>query len=363
MITVTVLAILPFIRHLQGTLGEYHPLRLALPSLSLFNFSVFSKMTFGALCGLEYAAIFSGESRNPSRHFPRAILIAVPIVAFLYIFGTSAILAFVSPDSVDLIGPIPQALQIGFAGLAAAKIIVPIAILLLLTNYRASFSLNFAANTRLPMVAGWDHLLPTWFTRLHPKFRTPVNSIAFLALITLFASLAVLIGVHEQEAFEMLQIWGFTFYGLAYLALFAIPFLARKNSLLRGTASLKIAGISGFALTLLFVVLSIFPIIDVSNRLAYSLKTFSVILGANILALVLFFCSTPSPPSYFVVTIRAVVIELWPNSGRLVPGKTMPSPAREAPHVAFAVLLGPGISQIHRPGRESPRSVWGGLCQ
>jgi amino acid transporter len=288
-ITVTVLAILPFIRHLQGTLGEYHPLRLAVPSLSLFNFSVFSKMTFGALCGLEYAAIFSGESRNPSRHFPRAILIAVPIVAFLYIFGTSAILAFVSPDSVDLIGPIPQALQRGFAGLAAAKIIVPIAILLLLTNYLASFSLNFAANTRLPMVAGWDHLLPTWFTRLHPKFRTPVNSITFLALITLFASLAVLIGVHEQEAFEMLQIWGFTFYGLAYLALFAIPFLAKKNSLLRGTAALKIAGISGFALTLLFVVLSIFPIIDVSNRLAYSLKTFSVILGANILALVLFF--------------------------------------------------------------------------
>jgi len=104
----------------------------------------------------------------------------------------------------------------------------------------------------------------------------------------------------------MLQIWGFTLYGLAYLALFAIPFLAKKDSLLRGTAALKIAGISGFALTLLFVVLSIFPIIDVSNRLSYSLKTFSVILGTNILALVLFFVQrrrsqaislSPSAPS------------------------------------------------------------------
>jgi amino acid transporter len=288
-VTITVLAVLPFVRHAQGTLARYHPLHLEMPSLTLFNFSVFSKMTFGALCGLEYAAIFSGESRNPSRHFPRAILIAVPIVAFLYVFGTSAILAFVSPAAVDLIGPIPQALELGFAGVAAARIIVPIAILLLLTNYLASFSLNFAANTRLPMVAGWDHLLPEWFTRLHPKFRTPVNSIAFLAVITLFASLAALIGVHEQEAFAMLQIWGFTFYGLAYLALFAIPILAKKESRLRSGVALRIAAVAGFAPTLLFVALSIFPIIDVSDRKMYSLKTLAVILGANGFALFLFY--------------------------------------------------------------------------
>ena len=27
------------------------------------------------------------------------------------------------------------------------------------------------------MVAGWDHMLPAWFSRLHAKYRTPVNSI------------------------------------------------------------------------------------------------------------------------------------------------------------------------------------------
>ena len=63
-LTVAVLALLPFVRHSKGTLAEYHPLKLALPPLTLFSFSVFSKMTFGALCGLEYAAIFSGEARN-----------------------------------------------------------------------------------------------------------------------------------------------------------------------------------------------------------------------------------------------------------------------------------------------------------
>jgi amino acid transporter len=294
-LTVGILAALPFYRHAQGTLAEYHPLEIALPPFTLFTFSVFSKMTFGALCGLEYAAIFSGESRNPTRHFPRAILWSVPIVAILYIFGTSAILAFISPDAVDLIGPIPQALQIGFAGMAAARIIVPVAILLLLTNYLASFSLNFTGNTRLPMVAGWDHLLPAWFTRLHPRYRTPVNSILFLGLITLFVGLATLIGVRELEAFSMLQIWGFTCYGLAYLAMFAIPIFAKQDSQLRSGVLLKVAAASGLILTLLFVLLSIFPIIDVASPLRYAAKTIALLLGANGIALLLFYSRRHRP--------------------------------------------------------------------
>ena len=287
-VAIAVLAALPFVRHARGSLAEFHPFALVVPPLNLFSVSVFSKMTFGALVGLEYASIFSGESRNPLRDFPRAILVAVPIVILLYVLGTSAILAFVPPESVDLIGPIPQALQLGFAGMASARVIVPLAILLLLTNYLATFALNFAANTRLPMVAGWDHLLPTWFTRLHPKFRTPVNSILFLGAITLVTGVAALVGVRELEAFSMLQIWSFTFYGLAYLALFAIPIFAKRESQLRSALPLKVAAASGLALTLLFVVLSIFPIVDVADPRKYAVKTVAVLFGANCLALLLF---------------------------------------------------------------------------
>ena len=156
-------------------------------------------MTFGALCGFEYAAIFAGESRNPARHLKRAILITAPLIALLYIFGTSAILAYVSPDSVDVIGPIPQALRRAFSGLGFARVIVPAAVLLLFTNYLSTFCLNFTANSRLPMVAGWDHLLPEWFTRLHAKYKTPVNSIFFLSGITVATSIVVLAGVSRLE--------------------------------------------------------------------------------------------------------------------------------------------------------------------
>jgi amino acid transporter len=287
-LTITLLALLPFLHVWRGTLPAYHPLRLAAPPLTLFSLSVFSKMTFGALCGFEYAAIFAGEARNPVRHLTRAIFLTAPLIALLYIFGTSAILAFVSPDAIDVIGPIPQALSRAFQGLGFARIIVPVAILLLLTNYLSSFSLNFAANARLPMVAGWDHLLPQWFTRLHARHRTPVNCILLLGAVTLAASIAVLTGVGEQEAFELLQIWGFAFYGIAYLALFAIPLFAPKSKAIRPALWLRIASASGLLLTLLFVLLSAFPIIPVANQSAYTTKTVAVLLGANFLGLLLY---------------------------------------------------------------------------
>jgi amino acid transporter len=293
-LVIALLALMPFLQNARGSLHGYHPLRLVAPPLTLFSLSVFSKMTFGALCGFEYAAIFAGESRNPARDLKRAILITAPLIALLYIFGTSAILAYVSPDSVDVIGPIPQALSAGFAGFGFARIIVPLAILLLFTNYLSTFGLNFTANTRLPMVAGWDHLLPEWFTRLHAKYKTPVNSILFLGGITMAIGVIVLLGVGDQEAFVLLQTWGFTFYGLAYLALFAIPLFARKELGFHPALWLRVAAASGFIVTLLFVLFSVLPIISVKSAPAYAIKTAAVLLGANALGLLLYRLGTRS---------------------------------------------------------------------
>jgi amino acid transporter len=247
----------------------------------VFTLSVFSKMTFGALSGFEYVAIFAGESRNPVRNIGRSIVITAPVIVLIYILATSAILAYVSPDNVDVIGPIPQALRLGFGNFGA--VIVPVAIFLLLSNYLSTFSLYFSGSARLPMAAGWDHLLPAWFSRLHARYKTPVNSILFLGGATLAASFAALIGVGEQEAYELLLTWGFTFYGIAYLALFAIPVFAPKASGIRPGIALRIASASGLLVTLLFVILSIFPIIRVESESEYSWKIAAIVLGANFL--------------------------------------------------------------------------------
>jgi ABC-type transport system involved in cytochrome c biogenesis permease subunit len=75
----------------------------------------------------------------------------------------------------------------------------------------------------------------------------------------------------------------FTFYAVAYLALFAIPFLSRKDRRLRPRFWLRLTAVSGFLMTLLYVVLSISPIVDVESSWGYSLKICTVVLGANFL--------------------------------------------------------------------------------
>jgi amino acid transporter len=287
-IALGVLVLLPIFHPLRGTELSYHPLPLARPALSLFSLSVFSKMTFGALCGFEFVAIFAGECRNPGRTLARSVLLAAPLIALLYIFGTSAILAYVPSNQVNLIGPVPQALSAGLRSVGLVYILAPVTILLLLGNVLSTANLTFSASSRLPMVAGWDDLLPKWFTRLHPKYRTPTNSILFIASVTLAASVVVLIGVDEEEAFSLVQIWAFTLYGLAYLVMFAIPLVGNRKRGIQPPIWLQLAACSGFTVTLLFVVLSVFPVIDVPNPASYAWKTVAVVLGVNILGAVLY---------------------------------------------------------------------------
>ena len=285
-VTLLALIVMPQIHVWRGTLASYHPLTFAVPPATLFSLSVFSKMTFGALCGFEYVAIFAGECRNPERNLARSIVLSAPIIALLYILGTSAILAFVSADQVDVVAAIPQALLRAFEYFPVFRLVLPLSIAALLTNYISTFNLNFSGAARLPMVAGWDHLLPAWFTRLHPKYQTPVNSIFFAGTVALAASMAVLVGAKQQEAFELLLIWAFTFYATAYLALFAIPLLNRAG-LQFGWGS-RIAAVSGFLVTLLYIALSVFPIIDVPSPAQYALKTGAVIVIANVCGVLLY---------------------------------------------------------------------------
>ncbi|MBO0726994.1 MAG: APC family permease, partial [Blastocatellia bacterium] len=175
----TALLALPILNWSRGSIAEYRPLAMAAPALSLFSLNIFGKLGFGALGGFEYVGILAGECRDPVRTINRSVIIAAPIIAVMFILGTSSVLAFVRPDKLDLIGPIPQVLSVGSRPFGLATSILPVAILMLMCMRLAQASVNFTANTRLPMVAGWDHLLPAWFTKLHAKRRTPINSIIF----------------------------------------------------------------------------------------------------------------------------------------------------------------------------------------
>jgi amino acid transporter len=288
MATFLTLVLLPFFSLARGDLHEYHPLSVALPALSLFNLNIFSKLALGALTGFEYVAIVAGECRAPARNIARSVIIAAPIIALMFILGTSAVLAYVRPDNVDLIGPIPQVLSLGFNSFGWVSRIISVAILGVVMRQIALMSIYFTGNTRLPMVAGWDSLLPAWFSRLHKRHHTPVNSILFLGAITLAFGLVSLIGVGHQEAFQLLDNAASVFYASTYMVLFAIPLIGMKSFGMRAPLWLKIACASGFLVSLVSICLTIVPIISVESRLLFAAKIIAVVVISNGIGIVVF---------------------------------------------------------------------------
>ncbi|HVD60743.1 MAG TPA: APC family permease [Gemmatimonadaceae bacterium] len=277
------LLILPWLSLATGHLREYHPLRTNIPALSLYNMNILGKLGFGALGGFEYMAILAGETRSPARSIGRSVFIAAPIIAVMFVMGTSTVVAFVPNEDIDLIAPVAQILRVGFAPFGIAAQLVTIAILMTLTMRIAQTSVNFTGVTRLPMVAGWDRLLPAWFTRLHPRYRTPVNSILLVGATSLAIGLLSLIGVGQAEAFQLLFNAGGTFYALTYVVMFAIPLFGLRAVSPRPPAWLRVVSLSGLLMTLLYVCLSIFPIIKVESVMSFALKISLLILGANVL--------------------------------------------------------------------------------
>jgi amino acid transporter len=284
--TFAMLVALPWLNVAHGTIPAFHPLATAMPAMSIMSLNLFGKMGFGALGGFEYVAIHAGECRNPTRAIARSVMFAAPVIALMFILGTSSVLALVPFDQIDLIAPIPQVLSAGFAALGPISGIATATILVMLAIRVAQASVLFAGNTRLPMVAGWDGLLPAWFTRLHPRYQTPVNSIVFVGIVTLAFALIGSIGVGKQEAFQLLWNASGIFYALTYLVMFAIPLVGRPA--VRGSARLRVLALSGFLMTLLFVVLAVMPIVDVVSQLQFALKISSVIVLTNIAGWALF---------------------------------------------------------------------------
>src|SRR6185503_2516086 len=164
----------------------------------------------------------------------------------------------------------------------AVATVAPLTLSAMLVIRFAQASVNFAGSTRLPMVAGWDNLLPAWFTRLSERYRTPVNSILFVGAATFLLSILGLVGVGRQEAFQLLWNSAGIFYALTYLAMFAVPLFGLRHAQVRPPSPVRVCAVSGFLMTALYVGLSVLPIIPVGSRTFFALKIAGLIVVTNL---------------------------------------------------------------------------------
>jgi amino acid transporter len=293
MLGFALLVVLPVVNVARGTLAEYHPLAITAPAWTVLTFNTFGKLGVGALSGFEYVAVLAGETRNAGRNIGRSVMIAAPIIALMFIFGTSSVLALTPADQIDLTGPIPQAFRNGLGGPGALAVLIPFAVFAVAARGIGNSSLLFSATSRMPMVAGWDRLIPAWFMRLHARFRTPVNSVLFIGGGALVFMLLGMLGVSEGEAFQLLDNAAGILYGLTYLVLFAVPLVGLARTGRRAPLWIRIAAAVGFATTVLYVVLSVLPIIDVASPLAFAAKVGGTVVLVNAIGVAMYLARRP----------------------------------------------------------------------
>jgi amino acid transporter len=224
----------------------------------------------------------------------RSAWIAAPGIALMYIVMTGAMLIYTPAKKIDLTAPVPQALASAFAGsqmladsIDWGQLLGRAAILAVAVATIAQYAVIVAETSRLPMVAAWDHLIPNWFTRLHPRFRTPTRSLTVIGLLAVSCSCLASAGTGAQEAFQLIVTSGNICYGVNYLLMFAVPLVAgTRFSLrpdLRPGAVLRLACLCGIAVALLAILFNLVPIVNVANPWHFALKVALAALAVNVI--------------------------------------------------------------------------------
>jgi glutamate:GABA antiporter len=271
-------------RWVSGVAPAYPPFSLAMPALSILTLNVFTKMSIGALSGFDNAGVFAGECRVPGRDLPRSVLFSAPLIAVMYILGTGALLAYVSPDKADLAAPLQQLIQAGFGNSGLGGILTTTAICATTLTWLAQVVALMAMASRFPMVIGWDGLLPPWWSDLHSRFGTPVKALAVVTaaclLITLMSSWG---GAGGQEIFQIGSGAGTSCLCIMYALLFSAALIGKPSAGLRPGTAIRLAALSGFVVSVVSLPFQVVPLAGVPNPAVFGLKVGGLVCAINAL--------------------------------------------------------------------------------
>ena len=239
-----------------------------------------------AFAGLELCAVLGDEVRDPKRTLPRSILIAAPLIAFLYIAGTVSVLWLVPTGEVNIVSGFLQAIAVGAsdAGVTMAWLAPAAAGMYVIGNI-GSVGAWLTGPARVAFVIGLDRYFPPAFGRIHPRWKTPYVAIltqAILASVFLLVSV-VGHGTTVEKAYLIILDTMLLVYFIPYIYLFLCYLndrLRHADGAVGGVQRAKSAliGLAGLSLALLAMIIATVPPGGTSDPWLFRLK---VIGGAG----------------------------------------------------------------------------------
>ncbi|MEU6095791.1 amino acid permease [Streptomyces sp. NPDC047079] len=167
-----------------------------------------ASVVFFAFIGFDIVATTAEETRNPQRDMPRGILGSLLICTALYVAVSIVVTGMQHYSDLSVDAPLADAFKAighpGYAGVisfGAAIGLTTVCLILLLGQTRVFFAMSR------------DGLLPRFFSRVHPRFKTPHRPtvllgvvIAVVAGFTSLSELAELVNIGTLFAFIVVAI-------------------------------------------------------------------------------------------------------------------------------------------------------------
>ncbi|OXS34851.1 amino acid permease [Streptomyces sp. XY006] len=167
-----------------------------------------ASVVFFAFIGFDVVATAAEETRNPQRDMPRGILGSLLICTTLYVLVSIVVTGMQHYSRLSVDAPLADAFKAtghpwyaGFISFGAAVGLTTVCMILLLGQTRVFFAMSR------------DGLLPRFFSRVHPRFKTPHRPtillgviIAILAGFTPLTELAALVNIGTLFAFVVVAI-------------------------------------------------------------------------------------------------------------------------------------------------------------
>ncbi|WP_405883279.1 amino acid permease [Streptomyces sp. NBC_01136] len=167
-----------------------------------------ASVVFFAFIGFDVVATAAEETKNPQRDMPRGILGSLVVCTALYVAVSIVVTGMERYDRLSIDAPLADAFKAtghpwyaGVISFGAAVGLTTVCMILLLGQTRVFFAMSR------------DGLLPRFFSRVHPRFRTPHRPtillgviIAILAGFTSLSELAELVNIGTLFAFVVVAI-------------------------------------------------------------------------------------------------------------------------------------------------------------
>ena len=128
--------------------------------------------------GWDNLSTVAGEVDNPQTSFPRSLAVSIPMVTLVYLLPVlSAIKTSPNADQWS------EGSWAGIAARASAPWIGNLVLLAALAATTAMFGSQMLASSRIPAVLSENGFFPKRLAAIHPKWGTPVRSIALCAFL------------------------------------------------------------------------------------------------------------------------------------------------------------------------------------